>query len=546
MQRNSVPIVWRPRGLSDNIDATDAFKGSMFQLQNLIPDPTTKGLWQCRPAATEIVNLSGTFTAPVGMISALKVIGNSVFGMVATGRFSGHDEPFCYNLLSNTFITISGVTSANTPLSPAATGPWTPPVMALIGAKLIVTHPGFTGAGGAFFGVLDISNPAAPAWSATNLTGAVTFSIPPTGVAQFNGRAYYIHNVIAQPAVILSDSLTPTNVTTANQVLTFGDNVPLTGLGPLALFNQLGGIIQSLMVFKDTQNIYQITGDPTVPNLTINALNVTTGTQAVNTIVTTPKGLGFVAPDGLRIIDFDAKVSDPVGFDGMGTTIPFTFSVTPSRMCAACTGTVMRITTSNGAAVNSPNQEFWYDFARGIWSGPHTFPASLIQPYKNTFIMAPIAVPGTLWQSDAVQHATSTFTENGALMFWNATTSMLPDTETMTQNCMTEAVWDMALAPGVQNVTVAAVNQNGSVMNGITLLPPVGGPTIWGSFTWGAAPWGGTPSFLTPQQLPWTIPITFTRMQIQATGQCAGPVRIGALHMRYQILRYLTNDAAAA
>src|ERR1700730_3245698 len=104
---------------------------------------------------------------------------------------------------------------------------------------------------------------------------------------------------------------------------TFGDNVALTALGGLALFNQLGGIVQSLMVFKDVTNIYQVTGDSALSNLSVNALNITTGTLAPNTIVATPKGLAFMAPDGVRLINFDAKIEDPIGFDGMGVSAPF-------------------------------------------------------------------------------------------------------------------------------------------------------------------------------------------------------------------------------
>lgn len=539
MQRNSQPIVWRPKGVSDTLDASESFKGSMSALQNLIPDPTTRGLWQCRPAAQRSTNFVG-FTTP-SFISALKVIGNFAFGMIASGKDVGNDEPFMYNLLTNAFVSISGVNSGNTPLSPSSSGAWTPPTMALIGSKLIVTHPGYTGASGAYFGVMDISTPSSPTWTATNVGTGVSFTVPPSAVAQFNGRAYYIYNLPAQPSVVFSDSLAPTTVTNANQVLTFGDNVALTALGPLALFNQLGGIIQSLMVFKGTSNIYQITGDPTTNNLEVNALNITTGTLAPNSVVTTPKGLAFMSPDGMRVIDFDAKVSDPIGVDGTGVTVPFIYAVVPSRVAGACAGNIMRMSVENGAAGGTPNQEYWYDFARGIWSGPHTFPASLIQPWNNTFIMAPTGINRSLWQSDAVQSGTTTFVENSAQLTWAATTSMLPDTDQMTNNCMTEGLWDMALAAGVPNIQVSALDQNGTILNNVQIATPLEGPTIWGSFTWGAAPWGGVLAALSPQQLQWTDPIVFTRLQVMASGQSAFSVKIGALRLRYQILRQLSN-----
>ena len=168
-----------------------------------------------------------------------------------------------------------------------------------------------------------------------------------------------------------------------------------------------------------------------------------------------------MAPDGVRLIDFNAKVGDPLGIDGMGVAAPFIYSVVPSRMAAACSGNILRITTQNGLAPCSPTQEFWHDFARGIWSGPHTFPASLIQPYSNTFVMAPMGVLASLWQSDPVQSATSTYVENGQQMTWNSTCAMLPDTDQMTENSMTEATLDLALSATIPNILVNALDQNG-------------------------------------------------------------------------------------
>jgi hypothetical protein len=514
----------------------------MSSLQNLIPDPTTRGLWECRPASLLTTSFGG-FTTP-GFISAEKIIGNFVYGMIATGRNAGHDEPFCYNLLTNAFVTISGVTSSNVPVSPATSGAWTPPTMALIGSKLMVTHPGFSGLAGAYFGQLDVTNPAAPVWSAGNLTGAITFITPPSAVAQFNSRAYWITNNPAQPALIFSDSLNPTNCTMATQILTFGDNVALTALGGLPLNNQLGGIIQSLMVFKGVQNIYQVTGDAADMNLTINTLNIVTGTMAPLTVVPTPKGLAFVSPDGVRMIDFVGHVSDPIGFDGMGVTVPFIFAVTPSRMIAACGGNNLRISVQNGNAAGSPNQEVWYDVARQIWSGPHTFPFSQLQPYNGTFIGAPIGVTGKLFQSDAVQSGTSTFVENGTQLGWVATTALLPDTDQMTNNAMTETTWDLGLSASSPTVTVSALDQNGAVLNTVTVTA-TGSATIWGSFTWGAALWGGGANALAPRQLAWTIVIVFTRMQLMASGSSAQSVKVGTAHLRWQILRYLSNVVAA-
>ena len=595
MQRNSKPVTWRGKGLSDALDASDAFDGSMLSLQNLIPDPSTARLWQCRPAAQKIFDFfggafssgfSGGFSGGFGggpttrgPISVMKQLGGIVYGMVAnpSGALAGFDSPFAFNLITNAQIPVTGTQNSTTlPQTLAATGAWVPPQMDIIGTKLMVCHQGFVGTGGNFVGWFDLSTPTAPVWNAGTLTatgGGSGFSIAPTGVVQFFNRAYYIHNAVNAPAVLFSDVLSPTTFTALtgpsppnilSNVLTFGDQVPLTALGALPLSNQLGGIIQSVMVFKNTTCIYQITGDPIFgapatlttqaqvssangPPLQINTLNVATGTLAPNSICATPKGLAFMAQDGLRIIDFNANVSDPIGLDGKGVCVPFIFSVVPSRVCAACNASVLRITTQNGNLSNNPLQEYWLDFGRGIFTGPHTSTASLIVTYRQTFIMQPTAVPGQLWQSDVFQSATSLFVENGATLQWAWQTTLLPDTDQMVNVCVTESTLDLSLPPTTAPIIVNASDQNGSVINQVSVTPPTAAATVWGSFTWGGATWGGgIAAALAPYQLKWSIPLVFARGTIAANGQSAGSLRVGALHARYQILRQLTNTQAAA
>src|ERR1700748_65930 len=94
--RPAQPLPFTPLGLSDALDGTGVFSGAMALLQNLIPDPSTRGLWQCRPAASPLTSFGG-FSSP-GFISCYKVVGNIVYGMIATSRFAGNDEPFAYNL----------------------------------------------------------------------------------------------------------------------------------------------------------------------------------------------------------------------------------------------------------------------------------------------------------------------------------------------------------------------------------------------------------------------------------------------------------------
>lgn len=143
-----------PRGLYDSLDGETAGPGACFYLTNLIHDVTTIGAWQPRPAAIQLTNFPG-ITSP-GVVSVGFVVGTRIYGMIASARFAGNDEPFIYDTQSNTFITVANVTAANTPASQPTTGDWTPPTMDAGITRIVVTHPGFSG--GNFFGWFDISS----------------------------------------------------------------------------------------------------------------------------------------------------------------------------------------------------------------------------------------------------------------------------------------------------------------------------------------------------------------------------------------------------
>lgn len=581
--RRAQPLAFRPHGLSDALESSQIFSGAMLLLQDLIPDPSTKGLWQCRPGSVLLGDMAGTggafssgfssgfsistgsiFPSPYGVVSCLLVVGDVAYGMFASGPQVGgqqQDYPFAFNLKTNSFVAISGITAGsggNLPFSQLAAGDWVPPTMDVIGSTILITHPGFTGTPN-WFGTINISNPAAPVWSAGNITGAGGFAFSsstgvPIAVKAFNGRAYWAYNPTSGPsATVFSDVLAPTVVTNAGsvQIITYDDNIPITALGALPLSNQLGGIIQALMVFKGVSNIYQITGDislgsgPPLGTLQRNTLNVATGTFSPNSISSTTKGLAFVSPEGVRLIDFNAQVSDPIGNDGMGKTAPFLFAVSPSRIAAAANGTVYRVSVQDGSRSGSPQSEYWLDFSRnGVWSGPHSFPARMIKAYKNTFVMAPLATPHQIYKSDYLQSLASVFTENNVPMTFTWLTSLFPDTDQMCENALLESTLYIGQNQGASYV-VTALNESNSVLRTVTLGSPAGA-AVWGAFNWGSADWGGLPAVLFPQPLNWSRQIVFRRMAIEVTGPASQNFRIGTLHMRYEMLGYLTQPLGAS
>lgn len=701
-RRNARPLTIRPKGLSDAIDGSNAFAGAMQQLANLVPSASTAQVFVPRSASVELTDFSG-FSTPAG-ITALLVIGTRAYGMISSAAYAGRDQPFCYDIETDSFVTISGQSSAKLPTTQATTGDWQPPHMEMIANRIIVTHPGFSGGSGPFFGWIDLTGfslstlkgnttigspvirsingdgtstpildgvqpgqvismtgfaagttvvsvtdgtadiattgdthsnttidnvpasavtasevgmyisgagipagayitakPTGTSWTISTATTATasgiaitvigggtitvsnnasaannlqaititggTFAAPvwgagntnvnaltevPKWVSQFNGRAWYA----VGNGVTFSDPLLPLNVNAASQVLTLGDDTDVTCSAGLPLNNiSVGGIIQSLIAFKGDAIMYQITGDAATNNLAVNALNVSVGTEAPNTVCSTPLGLAFVAPDGLRIIDFSARVSDPLGANGAGVSVPFINALTPSRMCAAFNQNVLRISCQNGQAPSQPVQEFWLHLneALRIWSGPHTFPAQVIQPYQapagasggHGFIAAGYGIDAKLWGSGVNPVSSDIYIENGVQLSGTYETTLAPDTDLMSENRMGQSAIAMAL-PGGQSVSISCVNEIGTVLNQVTIAAVGAAPSTWGSFVWGAAPWGQATGYFRQYDIPWTGPIVFKQMSIRVVVQSQAGFAVGNLYLKYQPLGYLLNVLGAA
>lgn len=534
--RRSKPLTIRPKGLSDAIDGTNSFPGAMTQLANLVPSPTTGGLFIPRPAATLLTDFTG-FSAPTD-ITALLIIGTRVYGMISSALNPGFDQPFCYDISAAAFVSISGITNANVPASQAATGDWTPPQMVAITAStILVTHVGFSGTGSNFFGVLDISSFNAPAWSSSN---TATHALPavPIAVAEFNGRAYYA----VGNSLVFSDALAPKTVTNASQVIVLGDNQPITAVVGLPLSNQVvGGIVQSLIVFKGAEFMAQITGDPATTNLAVNSMNVVTGTLAPNTAIPTPQGLVFVAPDGLRMIGLTGQVSEPIGANGKGVNLPFLDAINPTRMCADYNEDTLRVTVQNGASSGQVYQEYHFNFSLKTWTGPHTSAAYMISSVHvgdNTFVSALVGTQGKLFASSVVPKLNSTYIENGVLLNWVYQTVLLPDNQQMAMNKVVQTSVALQL-PATSSVTVQAINEVGTILDTVYITATNVSSTIWGSFTWGAAVWGAATGYFQQYFVAWHVPLVFKQASIQISGASLAGGAIGNLYMRYQTLGYL-------
>ncbi|PWT78213.1 MAG: hypothetical protein C5B60_01495 [Chloroflexi bacterium] len=533
---------------------------SLSILQNLVPAPDTLDHWVPRPAETFMPH-STDVGIGTGFISAAVIVGNRLYGMVAgSGTLAGFDVPFCYDLNGNAVITIGGITATNVPTSVASSGSWAPPHMELIGTKIIVTHPGYTGTGGNYFGVIDTTTPSALTWTSTNTTGTAG-GLPsvPVWVSQFFQRAYYYCNPVgAQPSLVASDVLIPLTRSQSAYVMTFDGNFPLLCGGSLGLDTQLGGKVASLIVFTaGAQRMFQVTGDFAGGNpfdsahpvaaasyispLQVNPFSVGTGTIAPNTVCVTPKGLAFVAPDGLRMVDFDAHVSDPIGFAGQGVAVPFIASVQPTRMAAACNGQVIRIATQNGSVQGNPIQDWCLDIVRGIWHGPHTFAHSLLTPWtnlsgNNVFVNTSPTLAG-LWLSNLVPNSSSGYVENGANYQCIVQSALMPDRPTLSELACGKAIFYQGYGAGNTAYNVSMLDQDSNVIDSCN-LQYTAVQTLWDQFTWGSGVWLGTSANLRATEIAWHFPLVFDRMSIRISVQAAAGLRLASVILDIEELGY--------
>lgn len=693
--RNAKPYTFKPKGACDCVDGTNAFPGAMVSLANLVPAPNNLSMFAPRPASQEVTNFSSFITPE--QIECCLVVGNLVYGMIASSHYSGKSEPFCYNLATSSFISITGVTSALLPTTQSTTGDWQPPHMEPVGSKIIVTHPGFSGGSNPFFGWLDLtgasittlvgntssgsnvitsisgdgtSSPildgvqpgqlitgtdipanayvvsvangtfdtsttgsthgnttldsvpsgvwatlqvgmyvlaadiakgtyisalpssgtvtlsaaasgsnagetvnfsgggtitisanctgnstltaltisggtaAAPLWGAGNTNVNPLIAVP-AWCSQYNGRAWYaVGNV-----EVFSDSLNPLNVTNASQAITIDDATPITCSIGLPLQNMvIGGIVQSLIVVKGGSYMSQITGDQATSNLSNNALNMAIGTLAPNTLCATPLGIGFIAPDGFRIINFQATVGEPIGANGTGINVPFLNALYPSRMCAAYNQNTLRVSVQNSAVGGSPWQEWWYNFTLKAWTGPHSFPAAQIKPcfYNDLgFILMAEGINAALWSSSAVVTESSEYTENGNALSWTYQTALLPDNNDMAMNAIVQSSIGMQI-PGGTSITVQSLNEVGLNLDTVSINSGPASTMTWGSSTWGSPTnWGSSMGYFQQWLVNWTQPLVFKQMSVVVTGPSEQGLLIGNTYLKYQILGYFLDVQTA-
>ena len=529
--RNAYPTRFTPSGICDAFDATEAFPGACQALTNLVFDQGNPELVVSRPGASLLTSFPG-FVTPT-YVSVFISLGTMIYGMVSSGLNAGHDQPFAYNILTNTFVTISGVTSASTPVSPATTGPWTPPTMAVVSTYIIVTHPGFSGTSAAF-GVINIANPAAPVWSGTNLVTNPLPS-PPTSVANFNNRAYYsVGNVL-----YFSDPLAPLTRTNATQSITLGDTTPITAQAGLPVTTTSAGVVSALVAFKATQ-MWQVTGDVATSNLALNFLTLTTGTQAPRSVVQVPFGMIFAASDGPYTLNFLGVVTKLTSKQGgeADVQLPFQNTSVASRMSATFSANVYRVCVPTVLSGVAQTNDYWFDIGRHRWNGPHTFTYDCATQVLNYSVISQPAAGAALFKSQSIPDTTTVYTDNGTAITSHMRSSSFPKTGKMAELQVVESTVELASSGASVNYNITAISTQNNTLNSTFINTPSYG-SVWGSFVWGSgALWSSSVNIPLVYQIPWTAPLVFQKMAIDITATSSSNLSIGTFFARYQDAGY--------
>ncbi len=532
----SYPIRFTPKGLVDALDATDKFPGACLALTNLVFDQSNPEIMVSRPGAATITSFSGISTP--GTVSVQISVGTRTYGMISSALNVGKDQPFSYDNDAGTFDAISGITNANSPTTQATTGAWTPPTMAVIGTRIIVTHPGFPG-GATKFGYFDISTVGSPVWAAGD-TATNALPSTPTAVANFANRAWYA----CGQSLVYSDVLVPLTVTNSTQALTIGDTNTITALQGLPVQTSSSGVIQALMVFKDFQ-IWQVTGDSVTSNLASNFLSLTVGSSMPRSLALSPLGLYFGSIAGPYIITQVGNVM-PVTNSGQVTdpdiVAPFQNAVTPSRVAGGFSNGVYRVCIETIIRGTQAKNDYWFDERRRRWTGPHSFSYDCASQYSNYFVLCSNDATAKLFKSQVIPDSGSAYTDNGTATSAILQSSTLPKTGRMTEKQVVESTQELAAAGQTTSYQIEAQDEEETALD-TTSISVGGGGGIWGSFVWGDGTlWSRSTNRPGVYNVPWSKPLVFKKMALKITASSTTALAIGTFFARYQDCGYSNRD----
>lgn len=533
-------VRFTPRGLVDARDSTDKFPGACLQLKDLVFDQENPELVVARPGVREQADFTaGGFSSP-DVISVQVTVGTVTYGLISSALNTGKDEPFAYDNLAEEFIAVTGVLNANSPSTQLTTGPWNPPTIASVGVYIIVTHPGFPG-GSTKFGYFDITDPAAPVWTAGD-TATNGLTGTPTAVANFNNRAYF---AVAN-RVEYTDVLT-LNRAAAAQSLTLGDASVVTALSGLPVQTTSSGVAQALVAFKAFQ-VWQITGDPVGSTLAQNYLSLSIGSQAPRSICQSPFGLYFASAGGPYMVDNLAivrAITYKLNESESDIQAPFQNATEPSRIAGGYSQGIYRVCIDTIVRGVQAVNDYWFDEHRRRWTGPHSFPYACASPYANYMILASNENPGVLIKSQIRPDLASQYTDLDLAYTPTLQSSTFPKEGHMTQKQVIESTIELSAAGASQSYIIEAQDdQENSLGIAAVAITPTG--SIWGTNVWGdGSRWASANTRPKVYNVPWGAPLVFQKLSLLIGTTAAAAIAIGTFFARYQDLGYTNTEQVA-
>jgi hypothetical protein len=488
-----------------------------------------------RPGLGSAVTTFTGFSTPA-VISVFTVIGQFAYGMIASELNPGTDQPFAYDIVNNSFTSISGITAGNSPASPATSGSWEPPTMAVVGSLIYVTHPGFSGSNR--FGVIDISTVASPTWTATDTT-TNGLSGRPRAVANFNNRAYFAIGARLEFTDVLSIVRTA-----STQALTMGGPDNLTGLSGLPIQTTSSGIVQALIAFKDFE-VWQVTGDSATSNLAQNYLSLSIGCSSPRSIASGPMGVYFASRTGPFIVDplgLVRPVTNSARDEMPDIQAPFQNMSEPTRANGAYLNGIYRVSMETTIRGTTFFGDYWFDERKRRWTGPHSFRYDCAARYANFFLLCSNTYPARLMHSDPIPRVGSVYSDLSSALTVSMFSATFPKTSHMQMKQVVESTQELSSAGAATAYAITAVNDGEDTLDSVSVTAESSG-VAWGSFVWGDGT-VYTSSTNRPRvyTVPWSKPLVFKKMALQITAPSNAALSIGTHYARYQNVGY-TNVA---
>ncbi len=526
-------LTFVPSGITDSFDEIDAFRGACIAMTNLILDGSNPDQLVGRPGVGLPVTSFASFTSPT-FVSLQVTIGTMTYGMVSSARYPGYDEPFAWDNVHGVFVAISGVTGSNLPARPATSGAWTPPTAAMIAGNLVITHPGFSGVGANFFGLLNLATPSVPAWSTSNTSTNALPSVP-TSVANYNNRAWFACGNMAY----YSDVLQPAVMSTGTQSLTIGDSTPIVGQNGLPMQTVSSGMTAALILFKANQ-VWMATGDSSTNNLSLQFLSLTIGCQSPRSVAQTPIGVIFIGQDAPYIVLQSAIITElhHPSSAVADLCLPFLNTQVPSRVAAAFAGNIYRVcvqTLLNGTVCTN---DYWFDLRRMRWSGPHTFIYDCASQYDDSFILSGASYGAALFMGSSTS---TTYTDNNVAYGTQLLTTNVIVGDTSQFKQIVESTMDFMSGGQGNSFTLTARSGASSVLAMAYVYAYVygsGAGSLWGYATWGNFSWSLASVSPYRYDIYWNQPIVSDRISFLITTYAASPMIIGKLRAKYQVCGY--------